>query len=124
ILTSAKGLGGGFPIGAMLAGAKVAEVLQFGSHGSTFGGNPMACAAARVVLQHVCDPAILANVQARGTQLRSALTKINDDHAIFAQVRGRGLMIGAVLADPYQGRSGDLMEIARKHGVLVLQAGP
>jgi len=123
ILTSAKGLGG-FPIGAMLAGAKVAEVLQFGSHGSTFGGNPMACAAARVVLRHVCDPAVMANVHARGLQLHSALKRINDDHAIFAQVRGRGLMIGAVLDDFYQGRSGDLMEIARKHGVLVLQAGP
>jgi acetylornithine/N-succinyldiaminopimelate aminotransferase len=66
ILTSAKALGGGFPIGAMLAGPAVAEVLQFGSHGSTFGGNPMACAAARVVLHHVCAPALMDNVRDRG----------------------------------------------------------
>ncbi|RJQ83804.1 MAG: aminotransferase class III-fold pyridoxal phosphate-dependent enzyme, partial [Desulfobacteraceae bacterium] len=124
ILTCAKALGGGFPIGAMLAGGKVAEVLQFGSHGSTFGGNPMACATAREVLRHVNDPALLANVAARGSQLRRALEKIDAAHTVFSQVRGRGLMIGAALAQPWRGRSGDLMETARAHGVLVLQAGP
>jgi acetylornithine/N-succinyldiaminopimelate aminotransferase len=124
ILTSAKALGGGFPIGAMLAGGKVAEVFQFGSHGSTFGGNPMACAAARVVLAHVCDPALMDHVTARGAQLHHALEKINAEHAVFRQVRGRGLMVGAELQQSWRGRSGDLMETAREHGVLILQAGP
>jgi acetylornithine/N-succinyldiaminopimelate aminotransferase len=124
ILTTAKGLGGGFPIGAMLAGGKVAEVFQFGSHGSTFGGNPLACAAARVVLRHVTGPSLMDNVLAREAQLRRALEKIGNEHGIFREVRGRGLMIGALLSFICRGRSADLMETARRHGVLVLQAGP
>jgi acetylornithine/N-succinyldiaminopimelate aminotransferase len=124
ILTTAKGLGGGFPIGAMLAGGKVAEVLQFGSHGSTFGGNPMACAAARVVLRHVSNRVLMDHVLARESQLRQGLAQIGRAHAVFQQVRGRGLMIGAVLAPAWHGRSAELMEAARRCGVLVLQAGP
>jgi acetylornithine/N-succinyldiaminopimelate aminotransferase len=124
ILTSAKALGGGFPVGAMLAGPAVAEVMQYGSHGSTFGGNPMACAAARVVLRHVREPALMANVDERAAQLRRWLETINAEHDIFSAVRGRGLMIGTVLKPPWQGKAGDLMEAARMHGVLILQAGP
>ncbi|MBR9981024.1 MAG: aspartate aminotransferase family protein [Desulfatitalea sp.] len=124
ILTSAKALGGGFPIGAMLAGPTVAEVLQFGSHGSTFGGNPMACAAARVVLHHVCTPELMDNVRARGAQLHRALEAFKAGHAVFSEVRGRGLMIGAALAPPWHGRAAELMEAAREKGVLILQAGP
>jgi acetylornithine/N-succinyldiaminopimelate aminotransferase len=124
IMTCAKALGGGFPIGAMLAGARVAEVMQFGSHGSTFGGNPLACTAARVVLRHVGDPALMDNVLARGAQLHRALEALNAEYALFSAVRGRGLMIGAALAPAWQGRAGDLMEAARQKGVLILQAGP
>lgn len=124
ILTSAKALGGGFPIGALLAGTKVAEVFQFGAHGSTFGGNPMACAAALAVLKHVCDPALMANVLERSAQLRDALEAIESEYGIFEEVRGRGLMIGAELRRSFRGRSADLTEAARRHGVLVLQAGP
>jgi acetylornithine/N-succinyldiaminopimelate aminotransferase len=124
ILTCAKALGGGFPIGAMLAGPAVADVLQYGSHGSTFGGNPMACAAAREVLRHVREPALMANVAERAAQLRRWLESIHAEHDLFSTVRGRGLMIGAALKEPWQGRAGDLMEAARMHGVLILQAGP
>jgi acetylornithine/N-succinyldiaminopimelate aminotransferase len=124
ILTSAKALGGGFPIGALLAGAKVAEVLQFGDHGSTFGGNPMACAAALTVLKHVCDPALMAHVLERGAQLCDALATIRSNYGIFREVRGRGLMVGAELGPASRGRSADLMDAARRHGALILQAGP
>jgi len=124
ILTSAKALGGGFPIGALLAGAKVAQVFDFGSHGSTFGGNPMACAVARVVLRHVGEPALMHNVAARGAQLQRALEELKAQHAVFSDVRGRGLMLGAELAPPWRGRAADVMECAREHGVLILQAGP
>lgn len=124
IVTSAKGMGGGFPIGALLAGPRVAEVFQFGAHGSTFGGNPMACAAARVVLKQVRKSSLMKQVEDRGRQLRCRLEKINAQHNLFSAVRGRGLMIGAPLAPPLTGRAGDLMAAARNHGVLILQAGP
>jgi acetylornithine/N-succinyldiaminopimelate aminotransferase len=124
VVTLAKALGGGIPIGAMLAGEKVENTFQFGNHGSTFGGNPLACAVARVVLKTLQSKELAANVNARGKQLVSALTAINKNHQLFAEVRGRGLMIGAELKPEFHGKAGDICELARKHGVLVLQAGP
>lgn len=124
IITSAKALGGGFPIGAMLVGGKAAQVMQFGSHGSTFGGNPMACAVARVVLKQVKSPIVMQNVHSRSKQLQHGLEKINARWGIFSEMRGRGLMIGAQLAGPWRGQAGIIMETAREHGVMILQAGP
>ncbi len=123
VVTLAKGLGGGMPIGAMLTSARVAEVLQLGSHGSTFGGNPMACAVARVVLRKVSDPALLAHVRCQGERLQQRLVEINARVGLFREIRCRGLMLGAELAGDWQGRAGELMEICRRRGVLVLQAG-
>ncbi len=124
VVTLAKGLGGGFPIGAMLVGEKASEVFQFGSHGTTFGGNPLAASVARVVLKHLQSKELMANVKARGKQLVSGLNKINKQYAIFAEVRGKGLMIGAELRKDLHGKAGEIGEAARTHGVLVLQAGP
>ena len=124
IVTLAKALGCGFPIGAMLAGPKVAQVMQYGAHGTTFGGNPMAAAVARVALRKLSSPAVLENVHRQAAALRAGLTAINDDLALFAEVRGRGLMIGAVLADDYKGKAGEILDHAAAHGLLVLQAGP
>ena len=124
VVTIAKALGGGMPIGACLIGERVESTFQFGSHGSTFGGNPLASAVARVVLKKLQTPALMKNVQERGKQLKTALAAINKKYGIFADVRGRGLMIGAELNTPWHGKAGDIMEVARKHGVLVLQAGP
>src|SRR5690606_31132470 len=73
IVTLAKALGGGFPIGAMLAGPKVAEAMQFGDHGTTFGGNPLAAAVARVALRKLASPTIMANVSRQSAALRSGL---------------------------------------------------
>ncbi|KRA31567.1 acetylornithine aminotransferase [Rhodanobacter sp. Root627] len=124
IVTLAKALGCGFPIGAMLAGPKVAEVMQYGAHGTTFGGNPMAAAVARVALRKLASPVLLENVEKQGAALRAGLAAIGEESGLFASIRGRGLMLGAVLADAYKGRAGEILECAAKHGVLLLQAGP
>jgi acetylornithine/N-succinyldiaminopimelate aminotransferase len=124
IVTLAKALGCGFPIGAMLAGPKVAEIMQYGAHGTTFGGNPMAAAVARVALRKLASPVLLANVEKQGAALRAGLAAIGEESGLFASIRGRGLMLGAVLADAYKGRAGEILECAAKHGLLLLQAGP
>jgi acetylornithine/N-succinyldiaminopimelate aminotransferase len=124
IVTLAKALGCGFPIGAMLAGPRVAEVMQYGAHGTTFGGNPMAAAVARVALAKLGSAAVLQNVERQAVQLRTGLAAINQELDLFSEVRGRGLMIGAVLAEPYQGKAGVILDHAAAHGLLLLQAGP
>ena len=124
IVTLAKALGGGIPIGAMLMGEKVEHTFQFGNHGSTFGGNPLACAVARVVLKKLQSPELIKNVQARSKQLVGALKDINKKHKLFTEVRGRGLMIGAELIPELHGKAGEIGDLARAYGVLVLQAGP
>ncbi|HWU77328.1 MAG TPA: acetylornithine/succinylornithine family transaminase [Rhodanobacter sp.] len=124
IVTLAKALGCGFPIGAMLAGAKVAEVMQYGAHGTTFGGNPMAAAVARVALAKLASPAVLVNVERQANALRAGLARINHELNLFAEVRGRGLMIGAVLGEAHKGNAGVILDHAAAHGLLLLQAGP
>jgi predicted acetylornithine/succinylornithine family transaminase len=99
VLTSAKALGGGVPIGACVTAPVAAEVLEPGDHGSTFAGGPVATAAAMAVLDVVDDPAVLRGVRERGEQLRNALSGIEG----VAEVRGRGLMIGVGLKDGIDG---------------------
>ncbi len=124
IVTLAKALGCGFPIGAMLAGSKVAAIMQYGAHGTTFGGNPMAAAVARVALRKLSSPEILANVAKQSMALRTGLAEIDSELGLFAEVRGRGLMLGAVLAEAYKGRAGEVLDHAASRGLLLLQAGP
>jgi acetylornithine/N-succinyldiaminopimelate aminotransferase len=124
IVTLAKALGCGFPIGAMLAGPTVAEVMQFGAHGTTFGGNPLAAAVARVALRKLSSPALLANVARQSQALREGVMRINTSLQLFDQVRGRGLMLGAVLNEANKGKAGAILDHAAAHGLLVLQAGP
>jgi len=124
IVTLAKALGCGFPIGAMLAGPKVAEVMQFGAHGTTFGGNPLAAAVARVALRKLSSPELLANVARQSQALRDGLARINASLSLFDEVRGRGLMLGAVLNEANKGKAGAILDHAAAHGLLVLQAGP
>ena len=123
VATLAKALGGGLPIGAMLVGPRAAETFQPGSHGSTFGGNPVAAAVARVVLRRMRSAELLANVERQGERLRKRLVALHNEPGLIAEVRGRGLMLGAVLRDEWAGRAGELVETCRRHGVLVLQAG-
>jgi acetylornithine/N-succinyldiaminopimelate aminotransferase len=124
IMTLAKALGCGFPIGAMLAGPRVAEVLQFGAHGTTFGGNPLAAAVANVALEKLDSPAVRANVERQSQALRAGLQALHQQHALFAEIRGRGLMLGAQLAPDVAGRAAEILDAAAEHGLLLLQAGP
>lgn len=124
VVTLAKALGGGMPIGAILIGERCENTFQFGSHGSTFGGNPLACAVARVVLKKLQTPALMNNIKERNKQLTGALKAIHKRHGLFTEIRGRGLMIGAELKPKWHGKAGDINEMARKHGLLILQAGP
>lgn len=124
IVTLAKALGGGFPIGAMLAGPKVAEAMGYGAHGTTFGGNPLAAAVARVALKKIASEEIAANVQKQSQALIDGLNAINAELNLFSEVRGRGLMLGAVLKPAYAGRASEVLDHAAANGVLLLQAGP
>ena len=124
VVTLAKALGGGFPIGAMLAGPRVADAMQFGAHGTTFGGNPLAAAVARVALRKLSSTPISANVARQSAAIGAGLHSINDELQVFDTVRGRGLMLGAVLADAHKGKAGAILDCAARQGLLLLQAGP
>ncbi len=123
IVTLAKALGGGMPIGALLAGPKVAQAMQFGAHGTTFGGNPLASAVARVALGRLGSAEIAANVAKQSQAIRDGIEAINRDLGLFAEVRGRGLMLGAVLKPEHAGKAGAIGDLAAAHGLLLLQAG-
>lgn len=124
IVTLAKALGGGLPIGAMLVGEKAAETFQFGSHGSTFGGNPVMAAVALASVTKLLTPTIRENVADKSAKLRAGLAAINEKFALFHEIRGRGLMMGAELVPAHHGKGNDIADLARKAGVLVLVAGP
>ena len=124
ILTSAKALGGGFPIGAMLATAKAAESLGFGTHGSTYGGNPLACAVAEAVLQIIDTPEVLTGVKQRHALFVAELEKINAKYSVFADIRGQGLLIGAELIEALHGQGPNILAAAREEGLMLLVAGP
>ncbi len=124
VMTLAKALGCGFPIGAMLVGSRAAQTMQFGAHGTTFGGNPLAAAVARVALRRLASPVIAANVEQRSQQLREGLQAIGSELGAFAQIRGRGLMLGAALAPGWAQRGGEILDAAAGEGLLMLQAGP
>jgi len=124
VVTLAKALGGGMPIGAMLIGPRAENTFQFGSHGSTFGGNPLACAVAYEVIKTLQSKKLTTNVKERGKEIFAALNAMNKKYKLFKEVRGRGLMVGAELLPALHGKAGDIAEVARAHGVLILQAGP
>jgi len=123
ILTSAKGLGAGFPIAAMLTTTDIANSFSVGTHGSTYGGNPLACSIAEVVVDTVNDHAFLAGVKAKSTIFRNALGQLNEQYAIFSDIRGEGLLLGAELTEKYQGQAITIMNKAAEEGLLILVAG-
>ncbi|GGP24524.1 aspartate aminotransferase family protein [Silvimonas amylolytica] len=124
ILSTAKGLGGGFPIGAMLTTENLAKHLAVGTHGTTYGGNPLACAVAGAVMDVITDPAVLSGVAAKAELVRSKLTEIGQRYPIFKEVRGLGLLIGAELNDQYKGRARDVLNLSVEEGAMILMAGP
>lgn len=124
ILSTAKSLGGGFPIGAMLTTEKLAAHMKVGTHGSTYGGNPLACAVAEAVVNEVSKPEVLAGVKTRETWFREGLDALNAKHKMLSEIRGKGLLIGAVLNDQWKGRARDVLLAAGEEGLLLLVAGP
>lgn len=124
ILSSAKSLGGGFPIGAMLTTAKIAEHLVVGTHGTTYGGNPLACAVSGAAFDVINTPEVLEGVRAKHERFKARLEQLGREYGIFTQVRGLGLLIGAVLADAWKGKAKDVFNAAEKEGLMILQAGP
>ncbi len=124
ILTSAKGLGGGFPIGAMLTTREIGASLVVGTHGSTFGGNPMGCAVGLAALDIIASAQTLQGVQLRHDQMMTSLRALNDKYDVFADIRGQGLLLGCELKPHWAGRSRDLNAAALEQGVLCLVAGP
>mmetsp|Transcript_18276 Transcript_18276/g.31144 ORF Transcript_18276/g.31144 Transcript_18276/m.31144 type:complete len:457 (-) Transcript_18276:83-1453(-) len=125
VFTSAKALGGGVPIGAMMAkGDGVANVFQPGDHASTYGGNPLACAAGLAVAQEICDSNLLANVRARGQQLTDGLQTIADKYPqILGEIRGWGLLKGVEVQPDSGSTAGELVGDAMKEGLLLVPAG-
>ncbi|PFG53052.1 acetylornithine aminotransferase [Marinobacter sp. LV10R520-4] len=123
ILTSAKGLGGGFPVAAMLATAKAAASLSVGTHGSTYGGNALACAVAQKVMDTITQPEILKGVKLRSDHLRKGMMDIGERYGVFSEVRGAGLLLGCVLTEKWQGRAKDFLNAGLDEGVMVLIAG-
>jgi len=115
VMALAKGLGSGMPIGACLARGAAAEVFTPGSHGSTFGGNPLACAAALATLDAIADEKLLDNVRVRGEAIRSGLRAALSGVRGVVDIRGEGMMIGIELDRP----CGELVGVARDAGVLI-----
>lgn len=125
ILTSAKALGNGYPIGAMLTTDALAATLSPGTHGTTYGGNPLATTVGLKVLETINTPAFLARVNEAGVKLTAALKQVVADYPqVFSLVRGAGLLIGLVMAEQYKGRSKDIQKAAEAEGLMVLIAGP
>lgn len=124
IFTSAKGLAGGVPIGAMMS-KKFCDVFEPGNHASTFGGNPLACAAALAVLNTIENDRLLENVKARGEQLRQRLSAIQAQYGtLFTEVRGWGLINGLEISGESSLTSIEIVKAAMNAGLLLAPAGP
>jgi len=124
ILTVSKALGCGFPIGAMMTTTKIAKSLTPGSHGSTFGGNPLATAVAKKALDIISDPRLLEGVRHKRKLFEEGLTKINRLYPFFDEIRGMGLLIGCQLLKKYSGLAGDFVKKGLTEKVMLLGAGP
>jgi acetylornithine aminotransferase len=120
IMTLAKGLGSGFPIGAMLAKAEVAEAFQPGSHGSTFGGNFLASTAGYATLQEMTTTDLLNAVKENSEFLMNELKKLASDHSFIKDVRGRGFLIGLEV----EAEAVNIVKAALEEHLLILVAGP
>ncbi|MDX6022522.1 aspartate aminotransferase family protein [Scandinavium sp. V105_16] len=123
VLSTAKALGGGFPIGALLTRDEFASVMTVGTHGTTYGGNPLACAVAGVVLSMINTHDVLNGVKQRNQWFTERLTAINARFGLFDEVRGMGLLIGCVLKAGYAGKAKQISQLAAENGLMVLIAG-
>jgi len=122
IMAVAKGIGAGFPLGACLATEEAAKGMVFGTHGSTYGGNPLAMAVGLTVLDEVLGEGFLDHVKTIGARLRSALEQLIPNHDMFEDVRGLGLMLGVKMKDSYDARA-FVAHLRDHHGLLTVSAG-
>ncbi|EOQ49495.1 TPA: bifunctional succinylornithine transaminase/acetylornithine transaminase [Citrobacter braakii] len=123
LLTTAKALGGGFPIGALLATERCASVMTVGTHGTTYGGNPLATAVAGKLLEIVNTPEVLNGVKQRHDWFVERINAINERFGLFSEIRGLGLLIGCVLNAEFAGKAKLISQEAAVAGVMVLIAG-
>ncbi|HEK2898326.1 TPA: aspartate aminotransferase family protein [Proteus mirabilis] len=123
IITTAKALGSGFPLSAMLTTYEIASAMGVGTHGTTYGGNPLACAVGNVAFDLINTPEVLEGVEKRYQWIVDELASINQTYQVFSQIRGQGLLIGAQLAPQYKGKAKELLGLAAKHGLMMLNAG-
>jgi len=123
ILTIAKSLGGGFPISAMLTTKKIASVMKTGLHGTTYGGNPLACSIAEAVIDIINTKKVLSGVEIRLNKIISELNIINKRFKLFTEIRGKGLLIGIVLRPEYSKKMSNFLNALFLEGVIVLTAG-
>lgn len=124
ILTSAKALGGGFPISAMLTTEEIASVMQPGIHGTTYGGNPLACAVGCEAFDMINSPELLESIPKRRAIFIEHLETINDKFKVFRQYLGKGLLLGAELQPQFHNKACDFLNIATEFKVMILNAGP
>jgi acetylornithine/N-succinyldiaminopimelate aminotransferase len=124
ILTSAKALGGGFPISAMLTTNEIASVMHPGVHGTTYGGNPLACAVGYEAFNIINTNEVLEGVLKRRAIFIEQLETINDKFNVFREYRGKGLLLGAELQPEFYSKAGDLLNAASDFKVMILNAGP
>ena len=125
ILTSAKALGNGYPIGAMLTTDDIAQHFGVGSHGTTYGGNPLAATVGLKVVETIGQPAFLERVKEASAKIMANLDKLSQDYPqLFGKARGMGLLIGLPMAEGYKGRAKDYTKTAEKLGLMLLIAGP
>ena len=120
IITIAKAMGNGFPLGATLAGEKVAAAFEPGSHASTFGGNPLGMAAARATLEILLSEGIIQECRNKGSYLMARMKELQARHKLIKEVRGRGLLVGVEL----NGEAAVIIARAMKRGLLIASAGP
>ena len=120
LVSLAKGIGGGLPLGAVLLRQKIADQLKPGDHGTTFGGNPIACAAGLSVVEQIAQPALLKNVEERSAELRAGLSKLAEKYASILAVRGEGLILGLALDENLP--VGNVITAAREEKLMVLSA--
>lgn len=123
ILTSAKALGGGFPISAMLTTEAIASVMHPGVHGTTYGGNPLACAVGCAAFDTINSPEVLQGINTKRALFIDELENINQQFNIFSQYKGKGLLFGAELTQPYHGKARDFLNVATEFKVMILNAG-
>jgi len=125
VLTSAKALGNGYPIGAMLTTTEIGQYLAVGTHGTTYGGNPLASSVGLKVLELINRPAFLGRVKEASAKVMANLQQLAADYPnVFGQPRGMGLLIGLPMAEGFKGRSKDYTKLCEKLGLMLLIAGP